>query len=153
MAEHEESAPLERRPLERVKPRLDSVVDVRARRLRRLFLYTGLLANSIEAPLDGPDGCLRAGNPGGDYFLQDQPVYEATARVEVEAETPQIQSLSDLYRGVPGYADDAFLQTQVDVLQSENLAWRTVQQLGLGDKAGFAPVGGGGGRSPADSPL
>jgi capsular exopolysaccharide synthesis family protein len=82
-----------------------------------------------------------------------QPVYQATARVEVEADMPQIQSLEDLYRGMPGYTDDAFLQTQVNVLRSENLAWRTVQQLGLGERAEFAPVGGGGARPPADSPT
>jgi capsular exopolysaccharide synthesis family protein len=83
--------------------------------------------------------------------FKTQPVYEATARVEVEAETPQIQSLNDLYRGMPGYTDDAFLQTQVNVLNSENLAWRTVQQLGMGQKAGFAAVGGGGERPAAGS--
>ena len=81
--------------------------------------------------------------------FKTQPVYEATARVEVEAETQQIQSLNDLYRSVP--TDDAFLQTQVNVLKSENLAWRTIQQLGLGEKAGFAPVGGGGEHPSADS--
>jgi len=69
--------------------------------------------------------------------LKTQPVYEATARVEVESDTPQIQSLNDLYRGVPGYTDDTFLQTQVDVLKSENLAWRTVQQLSLGQESEF----------------
>lgn len=73
--------------------------------------------------------------------LKTQPVYEATARVEVEADTPQIQSLNDLFRGEPGYSDDAFLQTQVNVLKSENLAWRTVQQLGLGGQTEFAPGG------------
>jgi uncharacterized protein involved in exopolysaccharide biosynthesis len=75
-----------------------------------------------------------------------QPVYEATARVELEAETPQIQSLNDLYRNVP--TDEVFLQTQVNVLKSENLALRTVQQLGMGEKAEF---GGGGERPQADS--
>ncbi len=70
-----------------------------------------------------------------------QPVFEATARVEVEADTPPIQSINDLYRGEAGSSDDIFLQTQVDVLKSENLAWRTVQQLGLGQQAEFAPGG------------
>ncbi|MGH7868914.1 MAG: GumC family protein, partial [Candidatus Dormibacteraceae bacterium] len=58
-----------------------------------------------------------------------RPVYRATARVEVEAEAPQIQSLNDLYRSIP--SDDTFLQTQVDVLESDNLAWQTIQQLGI----------------------
>jgi capsular exopolysaccharide synthesis family protein len=75
-----------------------------------------------------------------------QRVYEATARVEVEAATPEIQSLNDLFRSMPN--DDAFLQTQVNVLKSENLAWRTVQQLGMGERPEF---GGGGERPNADS--
>jgi succinoglycan biosynthesis transport protein ExoP len=61
-----------------------------------------------------------------------QPVYKAVARVEVEAEPPQIQSLNDLYRSTP--SDDAFLQTQVNVLESDTLAWQTIQQLGLASK-------------------
>jgi capsular exopolysaccharide synthesis family protein len=61
-----------------------------------------------------------------------QPVYKAVARVEVEAEPPEIQSLNDLYRSTP--SDDAFLQTQVNVLESDTLAWQTIQQLGLAQK-------------------
>ena len=72
-----------------------------------------------------------------------QPVYEAVARVEVEAEAPEIQSLSDLYRSIP--SDDAFLQTQVNVLESDTLAWETIQQLGLAGKAEFDSVGAAGG--------
>src|SRR5579863_339397 len=35
------------------------------------------------------------------FSFKTRPVYEAIARVEVEAEPPQIQSLSDLYRSTP----------------------------------------------------
>ncbi|HEY6291299.1 MAG TPA: polysaccharide biosynthesis tyrosine autokinase [Terriglobia bacterium] len=77
-----------------------------------------------------------------------QPVYEATARVEVEAEAPEIQSLSDLYRSVP--SDDAFLQTQVNVLESDTLAWQTIQQLGLVQKAEFGSAGDPGGSGTSD---
>ncbi|HUI43962.1 MAG TPA: polysaccharide biosynthesis tyrosine autokinase [Terriglobia bacterium] len=69
-----------------------------------------------------------------------RPVYQATARVEVEAEAPQIQSLSDLYRSTP--SDGAFLQTQVNVLESDTLAWETIQQLGLAGKAEFSSAAG-----------
>jgi capsular exopolysaccharide synthesis family protein len=82
--------------------------------------------------------------------FRTKPVYEATARVEVEAELPPIQSLQDLYRNDTGYTDDAFLQTQVNVLKSENLAWRTVQQLGLGEKAVSSAGNGGATVSPAE---
>src|SRR5438270_7962090 len=57
------------------------------------------------------------------------PIYEATARLDIEADTPQIQSLNDLYRQVP--TDDAFIGTQIQVLESDNLAQRTIEQLGL----------------------
>ena len=55
------------------------------------------------------------------------PIYEATARLDIEADTPQIQSLNDLYRQVP--TDDAFIGTQIQVLESDNLAQRTIEQL------------------------
>ncbi len=65
------------------------------------------------------------------------PVYEAKARVEVESEEPQLQSLNDLYRGVP--SDEVFLRTQVQVLESDSLAWQTIQQLDLAENLEFRP--------------
>src|SRR5438105_6048441 len=64
------------------------------------------------------------------------PIYEATARLDIEADTPQIQSLNDLYRQVP--TDDAFIGTQIQVLESDNLAQRTIEQLGLARDPGWA---------------
>jgi len=61
--------------------------------------------------------------------FRTKPVYRATARMEVQAETPQLQTLNELNPSAS--ADDAFLQTQVDLLQNNNLAWETIQQLGL----------------------
>ncbi len=69
-----------------------------------------------------------------------QPVYRAVARVEVEAESPEIQSLNDLYRTTP--SDDAFLQTQVNVLESDTLAWETIQQLNLEKSADLGSASG-----------
>jgi len=59
------------------------------------------------------------------------PVYQATARLEIEAETPQLQSTSssDVYQKTD--VDDVSLQTQIQVLKSESLAWATIQQLNL----------------------
>lgn len=85
--------------------------------------------------------------------LEMQPVYQATARVEVQPDTPQVMSLNDLFRGEAGYSEDAILQTQLEVLKGENLARWTIRQLGLGDKAEFAPAGLGNGRSPETSPT
>jgi polysaccharide biosynthesis transport protein len=65
-----------------------------------------------------------------------RPVYRATARLEIEAATPEIRQLSDLFENMP--ADDMFLQTQVNVLESDNLAWQTIEQLHLGENPAFA---------------
>ncbi len=64
-----------------------------------------------------------------------KPLYRATSRVQVEAETPLVQSLNDLYQKME--MDDAFLQTQIQVLESEKLAWQTVEQLRLVENADF----------------
>ncbi len=58
-----------------------------------------------------------------------KPIYKATARVQVEAETPMIQSINEVFQKTQ--ADSEFLQTQIQVVKSENLAWRTIEQLGL----------------------
>jgi capsular exopolysaccharide synthesis family protein len=76
-----------------------------------------------------------------------KPVYRATARMEVQAETPQLQTLNELNTGAR--ADDAFLQTQVDLLQNNNLAWETIQQLGLA--AGYPEISAGGKGGPAST--
>ena len=65
----------------------------------------------------------------GVYSYRMKPVYRATARVDIEAEEPLLQTLNDLFR--TEQADDTFLATQVSVLESDNLAWETIQQLGL----------------------
>ncbi|MBZ5513986.1 MAG: polysaccharide biosynthesis tyrosine autokinase [Acidobacteriia bacterium] len=65
-----------------------------------------------------------------------EPVYRAVGRVEIETETPTIQSLSDFDRTLP--TDELFVETQVKVIQSDQLAWRTIQQLRLGDNLAFS---------------
>ncbi len=74
------------------------------------------------------------------------PIYEATARLDIEADTPQIQSLNDLYRQLP--TDDAFIGTQIQVLESDNLAQRTIEQLGLARDPAWALVVGPGNNEP-----
>jgi len=147
MAEHEELAPRERRAPTRVNHRVDSVIDLggdSSDSFSYIRAYWQILLKHCWTVVAV---ALVAAIVVAIVSFRMQPVYEATARVEVEAATPEIQSLNDLFRSLP--SDDAFLQTQVNVLRSENLAWRTIQQLGLGDKPGFAPPGGGGKRPPA----
>ena len=69
------------------------------------------------------------------YSFKSKPVYRATARMEIEADTPQIQSIKDLYQNIP--TDESFLKTKVKVLQSDTLAWETIQQLGLANNPEF----------------
>src|SRR6184192_446746 len=75
------------------------------------------------------------------YSFRLKPVYRATARIDVEAEMPLLQTLNDLFRNEQ--SDDMFLATQVSVLQSDRLAWQTIQQLDLGKLPEF-----GGGERP-----
>ncbi len=66
----------------------------------------------------------------GIYTFRMQPVYKATATVDVETTSPQLQTLSEVYRQTGG-DDYTFLTTQLQVLQSNSLAWTTLQQLGM----------------------
>src|SRR5437899_5976493 len=79
------------------------------------------------------------------YSYKMKPVYRATARVDIEAEEPLLQSLNDLFR--TDQADDSFLASQISILQSDNLAWETIQQLGL------SRLPRSGQTSPADGPV
>ncbi len=79
----------------------------------------------------------------GIYSFKMAPVYEATASVEVETDYPQLTSLSTVYNQTP-VEDFSFLTTQMQVLQSDSLAWTTMEQLGLDHEP--APPG-----SPKDS--
>jgi capsular exopolysaccharide synthesis family protein len=58
------------------------------------------------------------------------PIYEATVHLDIEADTPQIQSLNDLFRDEM-FSDQEFIGTQIQVLQGEILAQRTIEQLEL----------------------
>ena len=73
----------------------------------------------------------------GIYTFKMAPVYRATANVEVETTYPQLQTLNEVYRQSP-VEDYSFLITQMQVLQSDSLAWTTMQQLGL-DRGAASP--------------
>jgi capsular exopolysaccharide synthesis family protein len=66
-----------------------------------------------------------------------KPIYRSTASVEVDSETPQIQTLNDSYQQMP--MDQDFLRTQIQVLKTDSLAWRTIEQLRLGENPSFSP--------------
>ena len=66
--------------------------------------------------------------------LRMKPVYRATGRMEVRAEPPQLQTVSDL-NSTP-ITDYTLLETQVELLQNNNLIWETVQGLGPANNPG-----------------
>jgi capsular exopolysaccharide synthesis family protein len=74
------------------------------------------------------------------YSFKVRPVYRATARVEIESETPLLQSLTDLFRGTVPVDEETFLSTQVAVLKSDSLAWLTIEQLKLAEAPEFKAV-------------
>lgn len=65
------------------------------------------------------------------------PVYRAVARIEVEPETPPLAAGVDTYQKVD--VDDAFIQTQIQVLTGPTVAWQTIDQLGLAPSLGVIP--------------
>ena len=68
-----------------------------------------------------------------------KPVYLATARLEIEPETPLFESANDIYQRVD--ADDPFIQTQIQILRGSTLAWQTIQQFNLAGSLGVLPPG------------
>ena len=65
------------------------------------------------------------------YSYKMTPVYQATGSIEVETDYPQqLQSVNTVYTANTG-EDITFLTTQMQILQSDNLAWTTMEQLGL----------------------
>src|SRR6266481_2304247 len=67
--------------------------------------------------------------------FKTKPVYKAVARIEVEPDTPQVQTLNQVYQ--PTQNDQDFLRTQIQIIQTDNLAWRTIQELGLTQNPAF----------------
>jgi polysaccharide biosynthesis transport protein len=82
------------------------------------------------------------------YTYQTVPVYEATATVEIETDYPQLQSVNQMYQQ-PSGDDSSFLTTQLQVIQSDNLAWQTIEQLGIKSSASPFQLGGAAHRSAA----
>jgi succinoglycan biosynthesis transport protein ExoP len=72
------------------------------------------------------------------YSFVTKPEYRATARLLVEPDNPAARTLEDLFSSTPAN-DDTFLSTQVDLLQSGNLSWQTIEQLQLPRTPEFAP--------------
>jgi len=88
----------------------------------------------------------------GIYTFKMAPVYRATAKVDVETTSPQLQTLNEVYRQAP-VEDYSFLITQIEVLTSDHLAWTTMQQVGLDHANATLSLSKTAGRSPAQNEL
>jgi len=138
MAENSELAPLRHRPAGPLAPRAAPVVTIDAEPSDAYFYlraYWQILNRRRWTVLTV---VLTLTTLVAIVSFKMKPIYRATARVSVEAEAPNIQTLNNLYQGLP--TDPAFLQTQVNVLNSDNLAWQTIQPLGLGENPEFNPI-------------
>jgi polysaccharide biosynthesis transport protein len=60
-----------------------------------------------------------------------QPIYEATARVEVDRDTPNVFRFNDSDQGADFGDLEDYIVTQSKILQSETLAMQTVKSMGL----------------------
>jgi succinoglycan biosynthesis transport protein ExoP len=65
--------------------------------------------------------------------LRKTPIYEASTQLLIEKDTRRASSLNSVLTEQEGWYDDDFYQTQVRMLGSRALAWRTLQAMGLAD--------------------
>lgn len=72
--------------------------------------------------------------------LKQTPLYRARALLEIEKENPDILTMQDLFR--LERVSDTYLETQYEILQSESLARRVMDQLGLDQREEFRSPGG-----------
>jgi succinoglycan biosynthesis transport protein ExoP len=82
--------------------------------------------------------------------FRTKPVYKAVARVQVEAESPLIQSFSDLAQYQQNWDMDTFLQTQIEIIKSDALAWRTIEEMRLAENPSFGPAKNGDSKQPSE---
>ncbi len=68
-------------------------------------------------------------------------IYQSTLRLEINGETPDLSNLRELFMTMP--TDEEFLQTQVRILQSDDLAMQTVRALRLHERPEFFSRAGG----------
>ena len=140
-------APIEHVPFERVGYRKPSVVTVEAEEFDSPLDLRHYWNNLVKRRWTVVTVAFVVSTVVAMVNFRMPPVYEARVSVEVEGEAPEVQSISNFYRGTP--SDEAFLRTQVKVLESDNLAWQTIQQLGIDQSAEFSPPRGGKPVSPA----
>jgi succinoglycan biosynthesis transport protein ExoP len=68
-----------------------------------------------------------------------QPVYEATARIEIDRENPNLTNFTGNGNDAGGEADgeDDYIETQSKILMSETVALETIRSVGLQNDPAF----------------
>lgn len=99
---------------------LQDYLDILARRKGLIFVFTGVLVLLGLA-----------------ISLLMKPVYRAQASVELNANAPKVTKFADLMddRSQP----DEFIKTQIELFQSDTLAKRVIEELGLAGNPDFNP--------------
>src|SRR5579862_6220521 len=71
-----------------------------------------------------------------------KPIYQATARVEVDRESQNNLQFQDQNGGYDSYMDsEDYIETQTKILESETLALQTIKSLDLGHYPEFGGAG------------
>lgn len=79
--------------------------------------------------------------------LRSPKIYEAFARIDVERETPNITDFKQVVGDSFDY--EMFIETQQRIIQSNTLAWKTIQDLQLYSNEGFVGKQSGARRDPS----
>lgn len=137
MSDNESLTPIERPLPQRISSISPTILELDAQGSDSHFTFAAFWHIIVKRIATIVTATLLVSVLTGIYTFKMAPVYRATATMQVETDYPQLQSIADVYRQAP-VGDTSFLATEMQVLQSDNLAWMTIQQLGL-DRDASAP--------------
>jgi polysaccharide biosynthesis transport protein len=72
------------------------------------------------------------------FTLKTTPLYQATSKVAIFPETPNVLGFKDLENGSPDFDSDATLETQAAILRSDALAMKVIEAMRLDQNSEFA---------------
>ncbi len=130
MADDESLSPIERNYPQRVSSLMPTTVDLEAQGTEAHFTLNTFWRIVMKRAWTIATATLIVVALTAVYTYRMVPVYRATASIDLEPDLPQLQSINDLYRQAPT-EDYSFIATQIQVLQSDNVAWQTIEELGL----------------------
>jgi len=148
VSDNESLSPIERPLPQRISSISPATLELEAQGSEPHFTFAAFWHIIVKRIITIVTATLLVSVLTGIYTFKMAPVFRATATMEVETDYPQLQSITDVYRQAP-VGDTSFLTTEMQVLQSDNLAWTTIQQLGLDRDAGRPSPAKVPGQSPA----